>query len=420
MPYQVNVFNSWQSYSSWTELKQWLTSKDGGLLHVVEPPNSSYALVKYTKGVSNFDVPHVRWCRSLIVDKTTRLPVSVAPPKSCVLTDTSVNDATVAEEFVDGTMMNVFQFGTDSPVHVATRSRLGADRSYYKNSPSFRAMLEDAMNQQCVQSLSDMLPVADSVSRFTSVIVQHPANLIVRCVEVPSFVIVHQGWVDVNGNVFVEEDASNFHCVSSKEDDGTEIQPYNLESIRAAKSVKEWVSVQSRDRQIGWQGVVLKDGTGNRWRERCDVYETVRKLRGNETTAEERYARLRKMRTVDQYLAFYPNDKDAFYGLEGLLRKNTRTLFHFYVDTFRKRQVLFHELPWPYKHHVSVLHNYYKDVLRADKKILDLEAVIRYVNGLSLEDGANMLKEHRIELVKKDTSKAPVDVAVAPVAEVSA
>jgi predicted CopG family antitoxin len=256
-----------------------------------------------------------------------------------------------------------------------------------------------------------MLPRCESsVSQFTSLVLQHPANRLVKQVDVPSVVIVHQGWVDASGTVFVEEDASKFSYVSSLENDGMEIQPYNLESLRAEKSVKEWVSVQSRDRQVGWQGVVLKDGNGNRWRERSDVYETLRKLRGNESTTEERYARLRKMRTVSQYLAFYPNDKDVFHELERLLRKNTHTLFHFYVDTFRKRNVLFHELPWPYKHHVSVLHNNYKNVLRANKKVIDLEVVIQYVNNLSLEDSANMLKEHRLDLVKKDV---PVPVVKA-------
>lgn len=413
MPYQVNLFNNWQSYNSWSDLKQWLMSSDGGLLRVVEPPNSPYALVKYKKGVSNFNFPHVRWCRSLVVNKESRLPVCVSPPKSTVINDSSVNDAVVAEEFVDGTMMNVFQSGEDSTVHVTTRSRLGADKSFYKNAPSFRDMLADAMNRQGMSDLSNILPANASnlVSRFTSVVVQHPANIIVKQVQSPSVVIVHQGWVDANGCVFVEEDASKFNCVSSNEDDGTEIQPYNLESLRAAKSVKEWVNAQSRDRKVGWQGVVLKDGTGNRWCERSDVYETVRKLRGNESTHEERYARLRKMRMVDQYLAFYPNDKDAFYNMEGVVRANTRNLYHFYVDTFRKRTVLFHELPWPYKHHVSVLHNYYKDVLRAQKKVHDLESVIHYVNGLSFEDTANMMKQHRLDRVKKDVVAPPTESA---------
>jgi transcription initiation factor IIE alpha subunit len=40
-------------------------------------------------------------------------------------------------------------------------------------------------------------------------------------------------------------------------------------------------------------------------------------------------------------------------------------------------------------------------VLRVQKKRVELDDVIRYVNGLNLEDTANMLKEHKLDLVKK-------------------
>jgi len=410
MPYQVNVFQSWVNHQSWEDLKNWLVSEAGGSLRVVEPRESAYALVRYVKGTSNFDLPHVRWCRSVVVHKNTRLPVCVSPAKAGVLTDNSVNDAVVAEEFVDGTMVNIFHSSSDEFPIVSTRSRIGADKSFYKNGPSFKDMLQDAMTQQGVGSFSDVLPV-DGYHRFTSVVVQHPANRIVKKVDTPSFVIVHQGTVASDGTVFIEEDASQFNCVSSKEDDGTEIQPYNLESLRAAKTVKDWVSAQAQERGFGWQGVVLKDGNGNRWRERSDVYETVRRLRGNEASLEERYTRLRKSRTLDQYLAFYAEDHDVFYKLEGVLRKNTRQLFHFYVDTFRTRSTQFHELPWPYKHHVSVLHNYYKNTLRANKKKMTIEEVIYYVNSLNYDDTANMLLEHVLTLNKAEASvPAPAEV----------
>jgi hypothetical protein len=263
-------------------------------------------------------------------------------------------------------------------------------------------MLESAMSNQGVVSFGDMLPVSDGLNRFTSVVVRDPSNRMVQQVESSSFVIVHQGWVQADGTVFLEEDASNFNCVSTREDDGTEIQGYNLDSLRAAKSVKDWVSAQVPSRAPFWQGVVLKDGAGRRWRERSDTYETVRRLRGNETTTLERFARVRKQRCLEQYLQFFPEDTDPFYALEGQMRKNTRNLARFYVDTFRSRQTPFHELPWPYKHHVSALHNLYKDVLRAQKKRVELDEVIRYVNGLNLEDTANMLKEHKLDLVKKN------------------
>ena len=409
MPYQVNVFSNWTSYATWEELKQWLTSEAGGKLRVVEPKEGNHALVRYVKGQSNFELPHVRWCRSVVVDKNSRLPVSVAPAKADELSDHALEAATSAEEFVDGTMVAVFDCN-GSPV-VATRSRLNGTASFYEGGPTFAEMLREAAAGKGVESLSNLLPSAQDgrVARFTSTVVQHPANRIVRKVDSPSLVIVHQGWTTADGTVFIEEDAANFTFTSTDDNADMEIQPYNLEAVRSAKSVEDWVSTQAQERGFGWQGVVLKDGNGHRIRVRSQVYETVRRLRGNESTAVERYARLRKARAVDQYLAFYPEDRQSLYDLEGRLRKNTRQLFHFYVDVFRARKQPYHELPWPYKHHVSVLHNLFKDTLRAQNKKVDLDQTIRYVNSLNYDDTVNMLKQHRLEpRVQSATTTAAV------------
>jgi hypothetical protein len=404
MPYQVEVFKSWPLKSTWDELKAWLVSEDGGLLRVVEPPNSLYALVRYTNGKSNFSVPHVPWCRSVVVNKAMRLPVCVSPVKADFLTDNSVNDATLAEEFVDGSMVNVFHSAGDESVVISTRGRIGANKSFYAGGPSFSSMLHDAMKEQGVDNYSDMLPSCDTLHRFTSVVLQHPLNRLVMKVEKPAFVIVHQGWVMESGLMFIEEDAAEFNYLTSMNKGAAEIQPYNLESVRSAKTVCEWVSTQAKERGVSWQGLILKDGLGRRWRLRSDVYNTLRNLRGNESTPEERYARLRKTHAVDQYLAFYSEDKQILYDMEGRLRKNTRQLSYFYMDVFRSRKTNFYELPWPYKHHVSVLHNYYKNTLRQNKKKVDLNEVVKYVNSLSIEDTANMLKVHSLDLKKSSVS----------------
>lgn len=413
MSYSVSVFTNWVSnYQSWDDLKAWLTSAEGGSLRVVEPRDSDYAIVRYNKGTSNFSLEHVSWCRSVVVHKASRLPVSVAPPKASELDENEAAGAMIAEEFVDGTMLNVFNY-LNSETLLATRSRLNANSSFYANGPTFASMFADALATLGVETSTDLLP-KDGVAHFASTVVQHPGNRIVKVVATPTLTVVHQGWTEANGTVHLVEDASQFQVKSSREDADLEVQGYKMEPIRAAKSVKEWVAKQAQDRGYGWQGLVLKDGAGKRWRVRSEIYETVRRIRGNESTLEERFARLRKTRTKDQYEAFFPEDKTALYNLEGRLRKNTRNLSRFYTDVFRARSVPYHELPWPYKHHVSVLHNLFKDTLRAQKKKVDLEAVIHYVNGLNQDDLANMLKEHNLEL-KPSTRDAP---AVAPVEEV--
>jgi hypothetical protein len=107
------------------------------------------------------------------------------------------------------------------------------------------------------------------------------------------------------------------------------------------------------------------------------------------------------------------------YTLEGRLRKNTRQLFQFYMDVFRARKTSFHALPWPYKHHVSVLHNYFKDTLRAKGQKVTFDEVVKYVNGLNQEDIGNMSKVHKLEL-KPLTADTPASDTLAPASDTPA
>ncbi|CAB4584124.1 unannotated protein [freshwater metagenome] len=313
-------------------------------------------------------------------------------------------------------MMNVFQLDGSEP-QLATRSRLGGRTRFYEHGPTFGEMYTEVMNKMGVKALDGLLcDFEGSRARFTSTVLQHPANRIVKAVAEPALYVVHQGTVAADGVVSIWEDAAEFQLDMDDAAD-PEIQAYKLEPIQAAKTVRSWVEQQAQERGFGWQGLVLKDGKGRRWRMWSDIYQTVRRFRGNESSTEERFARLRKSRSVDQYLSFFPEDRDALYELEGRLRKNTRQLLHFYGDVFRARKTAYHELPWPYKHHVSQLHNLYKDTLKAQGKKVDLEQVIRYVNGLTVEDTANMSKVHKLEL--RPAKKAETEAVVAGTAEES-
>lgn len=399
MSYELSFFRKWVSeFSSWEDLRVWLQGEEGGKLRVIEPRNSAYALIRYVKDQSDFTKEHVGWCRSIVIDTASRRVVSIAPPKASKIIETTVSEAVVAEEFVDGTMMNLFRKSGEDVIELATRSRLNANSRFYEGGPSFADMLKEAVNG----SFAPILPTADgSFAEFTSVVLQHPKNRIVKRVDAPTFVVIHQGHVAQDGTVSINEDATTFQVgVGGKVDQFLKIAaPYKLERISGAKSVEAWVAEQAQTRGFGWQGVVLKDGTGRRWRVRSQVYETVRRIRGNESTVEERYARIRKDRTMKQYLAFYSEDRDLFYELEGRLRANSRQLLRFYGDVFRARKTPYYTLPWPYKHHVSVLHNQYKETLKALKQTIDMPAVVAYVNSLELADLANMMKKHSYDLV---------------------
>jgi hypothetical protein len=406
MSYNSSVFQNWTSFNTWADLKAWLTGAEGGSLRVVEPKDSDLVLVRYTKGTSDFTKPHVRWCRSVVLDKNTRKVVSVAPPKAV---EFDTKNATVAEEFVDGTMMNIYYDSATQSVDVATRSRLGAYNQFYRDGPTFRSMLQDALVKIGVEDMKVLLP-STTQNCFTSVVVQHPANRVVKPVDSPVLSVIHQGTVASDGSVSFVEDPDHFQFSNSVNLDSVVVQEYTLDSIVAMPSLKDWVVAQSKEQGFGWQGVVLKDGQGGRWRVRSDVYETVRRLRGNESSVEDRFARIRKTRVLDQYLSFFPEDRQALYDLEGVLRANTRQLYHSYVSTFITHEKPYHELTWPYKHHVSVLHNLYKDMLKPHGKKMVLAEVVTYVNRLTVEDTANLLRPQTQKAVLAVPAAVPAEV----------
>lgn len=407
MSYSTDVFIKWVSeFESWAALREWLQSKMGGSLRIVEPKNSAYALVRYVKGQSDLSMEHVRWCRSVVVHKASRIPISIAPPKATEITnDIDPSVWSSAEEFADGTMLNVGMFQNqfasqgdpDEGTILSTRSRLGAGGRFFETGPTFAEMFHEALTNHKVADANAILPDQPSARAvFTSVVLQHPGNRIVKSIGAADFQIVHQGWVSSSGRVEIVEASSQFRCASEDTTLFFQVQSYPLEQIRSAKSVATWVAKKAQELGYGWQGVVLKDGRGGRWRVRSSVYEAVHRIRGNEASVEERFARLRRDRSLEQYYAFYPEDRESFYELEGRLRANTRRLAHYYTDVFRARSSPYHELPWPYKHHVSALHNLFKDSLRAQGKKVDLEQVVQYVNGLGLEDLSNMTKVHTL------------------------
>jgi hypothetical protein len=396
MPYTIDVFESWPiAHSSWEALRDWLTSAEGGSLRVVEPKDSPYAVVRTVNGQSKFDLPHVRWCRSVVVDKATRLVRSVAPPKAHGIFFDSSQPATVIaedlEEFVEGTMVNVFR-DLAQGVSLSTRSRVGAGGRFSATGPTFEEMFTEALGSTPRERLlPQFLASAGHIAVFASTVLEHPANRIVCPVAAPRVTLIHQGIVHGNGSVTIEE-----HPVV----EGVNVPAVLVTGGQAFGTVISDLASISRIRGQFWQGAVCRSsvigGTRHRWVN--PSYDMLKKLRGNENTAEERFARLRRTRSVTQYLSVFEADRQTLYELEGRLRRNTRQLFRFYCDVWKAHTTQFYRLPWPYKHHVSVLHNQFKNELFPAGKKVDLEAVVRYVNGLGQDDLANMVKEHNVEL----------------------
>ena len=109
----------------------------------------NYNVIKYKKEkLNNNNVKTLGQLRSVITDGTNIL--CMAPPKS-VYFDKFVNENNIEdcyfEEFIEGTMINVFWDHTIGDWNISTKSNIGAKCKYNVTSnKTFRYMFLDAMN----------------------------------------------------------------------------------------------------------------------------------------------------------------------------------------------------------------------------------------------------------------------------------
>ena len=377
MSYLIPVFQELKtSYPTWEALEASLTSPEGGSIRVVG--EGRYRILRYTKGVSDLSIPHAKWMRSVIWDIQTNLPVCVAPPKAEVGEPVTVSGGITREEFIDGMMINVFRtVEAPNELQITTRSQLGAGGKFYSDK-TFAQLFEEAlvaMNVTKDDILTQMFGVGDTFpTSFASFVLQHPEHRVVSRCTSPHLWIVHSGVVSARGDVSINE-----RCVEWPK--RFQIPLYRTASFADLCQEKGWF----------FQGIVQKDGKGNRWRLRNPNYLYLRSLRGPEATAVERFVRLRSESKVTEYLKHYTEDRQTFWDLEQRLRFKTHEVFQAYCDVHKARTKVLKDLDKAIQPCVFKLHSHYLEHLRPNNETVSMKHAVDLVNNLPLFEQKRLL-----------------------------
>jgi hypothetical protein len=331
-----------------------------------------YTILKYNNkqflsvGLENF--------RSVILYKG-RI-VSFAPQKSLPLISMkkypTIKNMTV-EEYVEGTMMNVFHNGSEW--EMATRSVIGGYGKFYNNNSRkiFRTMFMEAMNTSKLE-FNNL-----NKSYCYSFVFQHPDNRIVCKTTVPKLYLC--AVYKIEGTIIEE---INFRS------DETLCSIVNVPKIYSNKfnpTFENWNDVTDKfankeTTPYDIMGVVIKHG-GMRTKIRNPNYEFVRQLRGNQPKLQFQYYNLRRMGKVRDFLKFYPEYKRKFAAFRSHIHNYTDTLHQYYMRCFIKHEKPLKEFPYEYKSHMYALHQIYLNELRDTKKFISLSKVIEYINNLA-------------------------------------
>lgn len=376
-------------YPTWESMKAFLTSPEGGNLTCKERAGSPYAVVYAKKGVADMNVAHAKWFRSVVWNMEKHRPVSVMTQKAELDDPLAWDAATAAERFgskdtlistyEDGITLTVFKDAGSEGIQVATRSQLGAGGKFFKSATkSFAGMLEDAIrNVGGVEVGAEMkyledalgaeeLPVQEGdVSRFMSVLVQHPEHRVVKAVtDGGCAVFLQKGVVRADGTIDMGE------CV-----------PVAEQPLATGQTVSTWFEAVAAGRDWSWQGIMIHDQAGRRWRIRSPVYQMIRSLRGNTGRADERFFGLRGSGLVKTYLIYYPEDSAVFWECEQWLRKATGDLMKYYSDVYKLHTKTIEEVPGEWQAHVQAIHRVYRNELRPNGKSVTMKVAVDYMNS---------------------------------------
>lgn len=348
--------------------------------------NARYSVIRYNKDLLVQDlISTYGLCRSVIVNNQNRV-VSFAPPKS-IPSDEFIKKfnenllEVVAEEFVEGTMINVFwdqTIGLTGSWEIATRNTPGATCSFFKgiNNKTFRDMFLEAAE------LNNLVFNMLNPNFSYSFVLQHPDNRIVVPFKKPQLYLVGIYAIEqIDKNVIVSSFEPRELMKSSLELSKCMIKfPEVYKFTTYSELIEKYASMNTSYDVVG---VVLHNRlTGERAKIRNPVYEQVRNLRGNQPKLQYQYLTLRKEGKVSEFLKFYPENKKYFSEFRDQVHLFTNTLFTNYKACYIKKEKTLKDFSEQYRTHMFHIHRMYLNDLREKKQFITSTLIQKYVNEL--------------------------------------
>jgi hypothetical protein len=337
-----------QQFPTPSELFAYLRSEAGGSLTVIEEPIATpevpFALIRYDKTKSNFGIYHVPFFRSVVWDIRAHRPVSVAPRRSTPITEdcpgANFHENYTVEEFVDGVMIQMWWHG--GGWMIATRSNIGANRSFYGKRP-YAELFWEAMRASNV-----VLGALDKKFVYSWVL-QHPEERIV--VQTP-YAIPRVRLVELS-----EITPTNEHLVYENPMTQVDVSLHSVlverHAINSMKECHDRVKIWGQRYKAGWQGLVIKglnlSGEYSRWKIRSEEYMHARALRGNQAKREFTWLDHWTKGTLYDYLKIYPEEDVKANHVIADFKAETQRVYDLYLDVYFNHKMPLGQVPSKYR-----------------------------------------------------------------------
>jgi hypothetical protein len=380
----------------------------------------SYFLVNYDKKILQKRIDdgvgcgYEQYVRSVILNADRKI-VCFSPPMcepmprfkddSGIKNVLEFSKVKFAEEFVEGTMVNLFynpsndvqgwEFSTRNVVSPAEKRENG---SGVLDKKCFRRMFLEA----CA---AVGLKFDDLSKEYSySFVLQHPDNTIVAPVKSMALYIVAIYYID--GTTVYEMDRSvvKWSAFSSVRHPAR-FRMNGEEDFQ--KIVATWASAKS---VYYFPGVMFRTHEGARYKYRNPNYEFIKNAKGLEEKNRFVYLHLKKLGNLQSHFERFPENELEFFRHSTNFYNYTHNLHQNYLDCYVHKKKALKEYAIEYKKNMFQLHEHYKTVLKTAGKRVNMAAVIEFTNEQSLPSQLFVLKkfEDSIAIIKSVSSPPPL------------
>jgi hypothetical protein len=369
-------------------------------------------LVSYDKKRVNFEedpklIDTIGLLRS-VVFLNNRL-ISFSPPKSLKYSNfcdkyPTIMDDIVIEEFIEGTMINVYYNRVSKEWEIATKNNIGANNYFYNEvTLSFRELFYST----CYH-IGLCIKTALNKNYCYSFVFQHPYNYLVGISEFPKLYLIdvyeieYTSEIDTvihvkNRNEIAEQLSINYEIYTPTLMVGMKTYDDIIETMTNMNNYKEKMNTVRKNILMGW--VIRNRITSERTKIRNPQYEYLHELRGNNPNFLYQYLYLRKqdqlqreegqsdykVSKINELLRYFPERNGEVSYYRSKLYAFTNNLFSWYIHVNVSKTVLLKDVPYCYKQHVYKLHGNYLLGKSSNVNIkITRKYVIDWVNNLPI------------------------------------
>lgn len=367
-------------------------------IHDYSEENQDKFLVSYNKKCVDFHTDKIKIDTIGLLRSVVFLNGKLccfSPPKAYSIDDFSkinnglLGNDIVVEEFVEGTMINVYFNWVSQTWEIATKNNLGGNNYFYTTNPySFKEMFEYTC-KICKLNLNDL-----NKQLCYSFIIQHPFNNLIKRIYTPNLYLIEVYRIEyvnnIRTNIYVENRNEVMKDLLAKSI--TIFEPY-IYDIKDTCQL-EFNSDDELPVTYSLTGYVIKNKiTGMRTKIRNPYFEKLQMLKGNQPDPLYQYLVLKKEQKLYEYLTFFPEKNTEIKHCQSILYEYTAKLYSHYklVHIYKTHKLV--DCESEYRKHIYKLHEkYINSVSSGTKKNIDKKTVIDYVNNLPTNELYKLLK----------------------------